>query len=50
MEVHFRGFKEEGRIRKGVWIEGAWEDIILMGILEEEWVSDNQHLRADATS
>lgn len=32
-----RGFTEEGRIRKGVWIEGAWEDIILMGILDEEW-------------
>jgi len=31
------GFVEEGRKRKGIWINGSWQDVISMGILEEEW-------------
>ncbi|KAG2096520.1 acyl-CoA N-acyltransferase [Suillus discolor] len=31
------GFKEEGRKRRGNWIDGHWEDIIAMGVLDEEW-------------
>lgn len=36
------GFVEEGRIRKSQWIDGAWHDVILMGILEEEWAARAQ--------
>lgn len=28
---------EEGRKRKANWVDGKWEDIIFMAILEEEW-------------
>ncbi|KAF8899797.1 acyl-CoA N-acyltransferase [Gymnopilus junonius] len=31
------GFVEEGRLRKVTWVNGAWRDIHLMGILAEEW-------------
>jgi len=31
------GFVEEGRIRKSQWIDGGWHDLILMGIVEDEW-------------
>jgi hypothetical protein len=33
----FSGFVQEGRQRKANWVEGAWKDIIQMGILVEEW-------------
>ncbi|KIJ15504.1 hypothetical protein PAXINDRAFT_76958 [Paxillus involutus ATCC 200175] len=33
------GFREEGRKRRGNWAEGHWEDIIAMGILDEEWIA-----------
>lgn len=32
-----RGFVEEGRLRKALWLDGDWIDIILMSILEDEW-------------
>ncbi|KAG1743334.1 acyl-CoA N-acyltransferase [Suillus paluster] len=31
------GFKVEGRKRRGNWIDGHWEDIISMGVLDDEW-------------
>ncbi|KDR72551.1 hypothetical protein GALMADRAFT_73814 [Galerina marginata CBS 339.88] len=31
------GFVEEGRQRKANWVNGAWRDIIFMGILAEDW-------------
>ena len=31
------GFVQEGRQRKVNWVEGAWKDIIQMGILVEDW-------------
>ncbi|KAG5654261.1 hypothetical protein H0H81_005504 [Sphagnurus paluster] len=31
------GFVEEGRTRKLVWVDGGWQDLIQMGILDEEW-------------
>lgn len=34
------GFKEEGRIRKSVLREGTRWDVIVMGILREDWVAD----------
>ncbi|KAH7883196.1 acyl-CoA N-acyltransferase, partial [Phlebopus sp. FC_14] len=33
------GFQEEGRKRRGNWADGHWEDIIDMGILQEEWAA-----------
>ncbi|KAH7867734.1 acyl-CoA N-acyltransferase [Lentinula edodes] len=36
------GFVEEGRKRKVNWIDGHWEDMIYMGILEEEWKRMNE--------
>ncbi|KDQ53666.1 hypothetical protein JAAARDRAFT_136698 [Jaapia argillacea MUCL 33604] len=33
------GFREEGRKRKANWVDGKWEDIIQMGLLEDEWPS-----------
>jgi len=31
------GFVEEGRQRAHVWCNGAYDDLLLMGILREEW-------------
>ena len=31
------GFVEEGRLREQAWVEGAYEDIVLMGLLRSEW-------------
>ncbi|KAF8440817.1 acyl-CoA N-acyltransferase [Boletus edulis BED1] len=33
------GFKEEGRKRRCNWVEGHWEDMIHMGILDDEWAA-----------
>lgn len=32
-----RGFVEEGRLRKAHWLDGTWQDTVLMTLLEEEW-------------
>ena len=31
------GFVEEGRLREHAWVEGQYEDIVLMGLLQAEW-------------
>ncbi len=31
------GFVEEGRQRKQAWVNGEYVDVILMGLLREEW-------------
>lgn len=33
------GFVEEGRLRKVIWIEGEYIDLVKMSILREEWES-----------
>lgn len=32
-----RGFVHEGRVRKANWIDGKWEDTVMMAILDEDW-------------
>ena len=36
------GFVEEGRQRAHVWGDGGYDDLVLMGILREEWVSEER--------
>ena len=31
------GFVEEGRLRAHVWSDGAYDDLLVMGLLREEW-------------
>lgn len=31
------GFREEGRRREVVFADGAWHDVVLMGLLRSEW-------------
>lgn len=31
------GFIEEGRLRRHVWSDGAYDDLVMMGILRDEW-------------
>ena len=31
------GFVEEGRLRQHVWSDGAYDDLIYMGVLRDEW-------------
>jgi RimJ/RimL family protein N-acetyltransferase len=33
------GFVEEGRMRAHIWNDGAYRDLVHMGILREEWTS-----------
>ncbi|KAF9073488.1 acyl-CoA N-acyltransferase [Rhodocollybia butyracea] len=36
------GFVEEGVDRKANWVDGRWQDVIRMSILDEEWVALKQ--------
>lgn len=31
------GFREEGRLRESIYIDGAWQDVLMMGILRREY-------------
>jgi RimJ/RimL family protein N-acetyltransferase len=31
------GFVEEGRLREHAWVEGAYDDVVLMAVLRSEW-------------
>ena len=33
------GFVEEARLREHAWVEGEYEDVVLMGVLRSEWNS-----------
>ena len=35
------GFKEEGRLVKSLWRDGAFHDQVMMYMLREEWIPDN---------
>ncbi len=34
---HKCGFREEGREREAAWVNGAWQDDIIMGVLDREF-------------
>ena len=36
------GFVEEGRQRAHVWSNGAYDDLLLMGVLREEWLQGGE--------
>lgn len=31
------GFVEEGRLREAAWVEGGYEDMVVMSVLRSEW-------------
>lgn len=31
------GFVHEGRLKESVWIEGAWHDLLMMGLMKSEY-------------
>ena len=31
------GFVEEGRLREHAWVEGSYDDVVLMSVLRAEW-------------
>jgi len=33
------GYREEGRMRKAAFIQGEWVDVIVLGVLAEEWIA-----------
>jgi RimJ/RimL family protein N-acetyltransferase len=33
------GFVEEGRLRQHAWSNGAYDDVVYMGVLREEWLA-----------
>ena len=35
------GFVEEGRLRDHVWSDGAYDDLVVMGVLRSEWENGN---------
>ena len=39
------GFVEEGRQRSHIWSDGRYIDLILMGVLREEWKSLNEQAK-----
>jgi RimJ/RimL family protein N-acetyltransferase len=41
------GFVEEGRQRAHVWSDGALDDLVLMGILRDEWLAAGEGGNAD---
>lgn len=45
------GFREEGRLRDNRFIDGRYEDTIMMGMLEDEWrqrAQSQQHTEAES--
>lgn len=36
------GFVEEGRLREHAWLDGRYVDMVLMGVLREEWVNSER--------
>ena len=36
------GFTEEGRLRQAHYHAGQYEDLILMGLLSEEWLANEE--------
>jgi RimJ/RimL family protein N-acetyltransferase len=32
------GFVREGLLRESAWVDGAWDDDVLLGLLREDWV------------
>ncbi|KZT19510.1 acyl-CoA N-acyltransferase [Neolentinus lepideus HHB14362 ss-1] len=36
------GFREEGRKRQKNWVNGHWEDAIMMGMIDHEWAEWDQ--------
>ena len=34
------GFVEEGRLREHAWVEGAYDDVVLMAVLRAQWRAD----------
>jgi len=43
------GFVIEGRQRQQAWVRGAYEDIVLMGVLRSEWAAGHGAAGAPAT-
>lgn len=43
------GFVEEGREREAAFVEGEWQDDLVMGLLDREFVRPDWQIRADAT-
>ena len=39
------GFVEEGRLRQHAWVEGAYDDVVLMGVLRSEWAQTSSPSR-----
>jgi diamine N-acetyltransferase len=39
------GFVEEGRQRSHVWSDGRYVDLVLMGVLRDEWKSRNEQTK-----
>ena len=39
------GFQEEGRARGYLKIDGRWQDHVLFGLLEEDWLADEERTR-----
>jgi RimJ/RimL family protein N-acetyltransferase len=39
------GFVEEGRLRSHAWVEGAYDDVVLMGVLRAEWAQTSSPSR-----
>ncbi len=33
------GFVEEGRLREHAWVEGAYDDVVLLAVLRSEWAA-----------
>jgi len=39
---HALGFVDEGRQRRQIWVNGEYVDVILMGLLRDEWRASNK--------
>ncbi len=40
------GFREEGRMRQALYRDGRYHDLIVLGMLRDEWMDDTQRLEA----
>jgi RimJ/RimL family protein N-acetyltransferase len=44
------GFQEEGRMRQAIYRDGRYHDVVLLGVLRDEWLADNPATEEAATA
>ena len=42
------GFVEEGRLKRQIWLDGSYDDLVYMGLLRDDWLAGQGEVRRAA--